>query len=85
MCSGGFWRRMLVGAGAVLALIALPALTFAQGAQGVLRGTVTDEKGQPIEGAKVTITQASDATNKWETTTTQEANTCRPSRTRAPI
>ena len=68
MCSGGFWRRTLVGAGAVLALIALPALTFAQGAQGVLRGTVTDETGKPVEGAKVIITLASDASNRWETT-----------------
>jgi tetratricopeptide (TPR) repeat protein len=66
MYSGGLWRRMLIGA--VLALMALPALTFAQGAQGVLRGTVTDESGKPVEGAKITITLVSDPSNRWETT-----------------
>jgi tetratricopeptide (TPR) repeat protein len=70
MCVGKSWRRALVGGGGVvLALIALAAVAHAQGAQGVLAGTVLDEKGKPVEKAKVTITSVSDPSSKWETTT----------------
>jgi tetratricopeptide (TPR) repeat protein len=68
MLSGKFWQRALSSVGVMLAVLALAATSFAQGT-GVIRGTVTDEKGQPMQGAKITITRSGDSSaRKWETT-----------------
>jgi len=67
MVSGKFWRALRV-TGAVLAVLALVVPAFAQGT-GVIRGTVTDEKDAPIQGAKITINRSGDSSaRKWETT-----------------
>jgi tetratricopeptide (TPR) repeat protein len=68
MLSGKSMRRALICFGMALVAVALAAPVFAQGT-GVIRGTVTDEKGQPIQGAKITITRSGDSSaRKWETT-----------------
>ncbi len=51
--SSARWVLMCAAAVLVVAFIASPA--FAQ-ANGMVKGKVVDEKGQPIEGAKITIT-----------------------------
>ncbi len=68
MASGKFWRALMVTS-AVLAVLSLAVPAYAQGT-GVIRGTVTDEKGQPIQGAKITINRTGDSSaRKWETVT----------------
>src|SRR5437773_3860531 len=52
----------------LLVFVALAAITIAlpAAAQGIVKGTVKDDKGQPVDGAKVTIEGAA---RKFETTT----------------
>jgi tetratricopeptide (TPR) repeat protein len=66
MHSGKFWQRTLSTVGVLLAVVALATPAFAQ-VKGFIRGAVTDEKGQPIQGAKITITRVSDS-QRWATT-----------------
>ena len=49
----------------VLAAVALAAPAFAQ--NGMVKGTVRDDKGQPVEGAKVSIAQNGGTGRKFET------------------
>jgi tetratricopeptide (TPR) repeat protein len=49
----------------VLAAVALAVPAFAQ--NGLVKGTVRDEKGQPVEGAKVSIAQNGGTGRKFET------------------
>jgi tetratricopeptide (TPR) repeat protein len=49
----------------VLAAVALAVPAFAQ--NGMVKGTVHDEKGQPVDGAKVSITQNGGTGRKFET------------------
>jgi tetratricopeptide (TPR) repeat protein len=49
----------------VLAAVALAVPAFAQ--NGMVKGTVQDEKGQPVEGAKVSIAQTGGTGRKFET------------------
>ncbi len=60
---------MLVTAVALAALIASPA--FAQ-TTGMVKGKVLDEKRQPVEGAKVTITSKDQGVNRSFTVTTKK-------------
>jgi tetratricopeptide (TPR) repeat protein len=38
------------------ALLLVPSLLLAQGAQGRIKGMISDSKGRPIKGAKITVT-----------------------------
>src|SRR5208337_767408 len=38
------------------ALLLVPSLLLAQGAQGRVKGVISDAKGKPIKGAKITVT-----------------------------
>ena len=49
----------------VLAAVALAVPAFAQ--NGMVKGTVRDEKGQPVDGAKVSIAQNGGTGRKFET------------------
>jgi tetratricopeptide (TPR) repeat protein len=49
----------------VLAAVALAVPAFAQ--NGMVKGTVRDEKGQPVDGAKVSIAQEGGTGRKFET------------------
>jgi Flp pilus assembly protein TadD len=71
MLSVSSCRRLLmfVVALAVAALIASPA--FAQ-TTGMVKGKVLDEKRQPVEGAKVTITSKDQGVNRSFTVTTKK-------------
>ncbi len=71
MLSVSSCRRLLmfVVAVAVAALIASPA--FAQ-TTGMVKGKVVDEKRQPIEGAKITITSKDQGVNRSFTVTTKK-------------
>ena len=71
MLSVSSCRRLLmfVAALAVAAFIALPA--FAQ-TTGMVKGKVLDEKRQPVEGAKVTITSKEPGINRSYTVTTKK-------------
>jgi tetratricopeptide (TPR) repeat protein len=60
---------MLVAALAVAAFIALPA--FAQ-TTGMIKGKVLDEKRQPVEGAKITITSKEQGVNRSFTVTSKK-------------
>ena len=53
------WRLALAVA---IWAVALPAF-----AQGMLQGVVVDEKGQPVEGAKIIIEQTEGVNRKFET------------------
>ena len=55
------WRLALAVA---IWAVAVPAF-----AQGMLQGVVVDEKGQPVEGAKITIEQTEGVNRKFETKT----------------
>jgi Flp pilus assembly protein TadD len=55
------WRLALAVA---IWAVALPAF-----AQGMLQGVVVDEKGQPVEGAKIVIEQTEGANRRFETKT----------------
>jgi hypothetical protein len=67
MFYGTFWRRAVGGLGAVLAVVALAEPIFAQGSQGIIRGNVFDADGQPIQGARITISRT-DGSARFETT-----------------
>jgi tetratricopeptide (TPR) repeat protein len=67
MLSGRVGPRALSAVAVLLALFAVAAQAFAQ-VPGAIKGKVTDEKGQPIPGAKITVTRISDS-QKWTTTT----------------
>lgn len=56
------WRVVLAGIAALA--IALPA---AAQSTGMIKGTVKDEKGQPVEGAKISIDMTEGATRHFET------------------
>lgn len=60
---------MIVVAVMVAALIAVPA--FAQ-TTGMVKGKVLDEKGQPVEGAKITITAKDPGVNRSFTVTSNK-------------
>ena len=49
----------------VLAAVALAVPAFAQ--NGMVKGTVRDEQGQPVDGAKVAIAQTGGTGRKFET------------------
>jgi len=69
MLSVSSCRRLLMLVAVVAAaLIALPA--FAQ-TTGMLKGKVVDEKGQPVEGAKITIASKEAGVNRTFTVTTK--------------
>lgn len=57
------WLRVVM----VLVALALAVPAFAQ--NGMLKGTVLDEKGAPVEGAKVSIAQNGGTGRKFETKT----------------
>lgn len=72
MVSGKGVRRVLSGAIVALVAVALAAPVFAQGT-GVIRGSVTDDGGKPIQGAKITINRSGDSSaRKWETTSDEK-------------
>jgi tetratricopeptide (TPR) repeat protein len=58
------WRFALASLAALS--IALPALAQST---GMIRGTIKDEKGQPVEGAKVTIEAVGGSNRHYETKT----------------
>ena len=67
LCGIVRWRKLALS-GAAFVVLALAAPVFAQTA--MIRGRVVDDKGQPVEGAKVTATRVGDANSrKWEITT----------------
>ena len=71
MLSGKIWRRTLSSLGVMIAVLAVAAPVFAQSA--VIKGRVLDQKGEPIDGAKITITREGDTSNrKWETSTNKK-------------
>lgn len=49
------------------AALAVWAIAVPVAAQGMIQGTVKDDKGQPVEGAKITIEQTDGVTRKFET------------------
>jgi tetratricopeptide (TPR) repeat protein len=55
------WLRVLL----VLTALALAVPAFAQ--NGMVKGTVRDEKGEPVDGAKVSISQNGGTGRKFET------------------
>jgi len=55
------WLQVLL----VLVALALAVPAFAQ--NGMVKGTVRDEKGAPVDGAKITITQNGGTGRKFET------------------
>jgi tetratricopeptide (TPR) repeat protein len=59
-------RRLALAAIAVLAT-ALPVA-----AQGIIQGTVKDDKGQPVDGAKIVIEQTEGVTRHFETKTNKK-------------
>ena len=68
------WRlhaeiRLILGAGLLLLAASVPL--FSQGSQGRISGTVTDQSGAAIPGAKVTITD--EQRNVSRTLTTDSA------------
>ncbi|HEX7580889.1 MAG TPA: tetratricopeptide repeat protein [Thermoanaerobaculia bacterium] len=70
-------RRLSVGVRLLVLPLLLTALTVLAGAQGRVVGKVTDGKGGPVEGVKITITTSaltkfkleltSDKNGKWQT------------------
>ncbi len=70
MLSVSSGRRLLMVVAAVLAAAVIAAPAFAQ-TTGMVKGKVVDEKGQPIEGVKVTITSLDSGVNRSFTVTTR--------------
>src|SRR5450759_5222478 len=70
-------RRLSVGVRLLVLPLLLTALTVLAGAEGRVGGRVTDGKGGPVEGVKITITTSaltkfkleltSDKNGKWQT------------------
>jgi len=68
VCSG---RRLLMLVLAVLAAAIIASPTFAQ-TTGMVKGTVVDEKGRPIEGARITIESKDAGVNRTFTVTSNK-------------
>lgn len=64
-------RRLLMLVVAVLAAAVIASPAFAQ-TTGQVKGKVTDEKGQPIEGAKITIASKDQGVNRTFTVTSKK-------------
>ena len=52
---------------AILASVVVLGFALPAAAQGMITGTVVDVKGQPVEGAKITMEQTDGVTRKFET------------------
>ena len=52
---------------AILASVVVLGFALSAAAQGMITGTVVDVKGQPVEGAKITMEQTDGVTRKFET------------------
>jgi tetratricopeptide (TPR) repeat protein len=70
------WKRWRLVCASVVALTALATLALATAAAaqttGMVKGTVKDDKGQPVEGAKITIEFSEGVNRRQETKTNKK-------------